>query len=358
MGRFMMFTDNVRHAFEDDEINYRNFSKLLVDTGRGTPQVPADKANQKIVETFRKVLGIDENSTRQEIRKAVRRNQVQIYDLIEESIQDLLISGWNENPFFRDYVDVRNIALGDKNEFYMEDDSILTVSRLSGNHHDIDRQRYGRGKTASISTGWYGLKIYAEFERILTGAEDWAAFVTKVYQAFDRHVNELLYKAFISAGNDLGTQWRRTGNVVDTVLRTLVEEIQMATGYEVVIMGTRAALANVTKLTGVEWASDDMKNEKYHTGRLGYWEGIRLVEFPQGFKLNDTTERLVDESLLFVMPVADNRFIKLVNEGESQIMQVNDSTGHLDMTYSYEYMQKLGVAVQTNLKWGIWDIDA
>lgn len=79
------------------------------------------------------------------------------------------------------------------------------------------------------------------------------------YQAFDRYVNEMLYQAFVSAGNDIGAQWRKTGNVTEDTLRTLVEDVAMATGYEVAIMGTRSALANVTKLQNVEWASDDMK---------------------------------------------------------------------------------------------------
>lgn len=358
MGKFYNFSENVREAFQNDETKYMNFNKLLVDAGRGQAKVSADEANTEIVKRFNAILGISEGATRQEIRKAVRRNQVLIYDLIEDTVQDLLITGWNDNPFFRDYVDVRNIALGDKNVFYMEDDSILTVSKISGNHHDIDRQRYGRGQTASISTNWYGLKIYAEFERVLTGAEDWTAFVAKVYQAFDRYVNEMLYQAFISAGNDIGTQWRKTGNVTEDTLRTLVEDVEMATGYEVAIMGTRSALANVTKLQNVEWASDDMKNERYHTGRLGYWEGIRLVEFPQGFKLNDTTKRLVDENMLFIMPLADNKFVKLVNEGESQITQVTDAATNMDMTYTFEYMQKIGVGIVSNLKFGVYDIDA
>lgn len=35
------------------------------------------------------------------------------------------------------YVDQRNLALGDKNEFYSEDESILSVMKVAGNHHDI-----------------------------------------------------------------------------------------------------------------------------------------------------------------------------------------------------------------------------
>ncbi len=56
------------------------------------------------------------------------------------------------------------------------------------------------------------------------------------------------------------------------------------------------------------------------------------------------------------MPMTDNKFIKLVNEGDTQITQVTDPTTRRDMTYEYEYQMKFGIAVVTNLKWGMWNI--
>jgi len=163
----------------------------------------------------------------------------------------------------------------------------------------------------------------------------------------------------VSAGQNLGSQWYKSSAISSTTegtLRTLCMDVAMATGREVVIMGTRTALASVSGLTNVSWASNEMKNEKYTTGRFGYWEGIRLVEIPQGFKLNDTTNYLVANDMLFIMPVADNRFIKLVNEGDSQVYQVSDAGTNMDMTYTYEFQTKIGIGVLTNLKWGCWHI--
>ena len=49
----------------------------------------------------------------------------------------MLVTGWQNDPFMMKYVDQKNLALGDKNEFYVEDDSMLSVMKVSGNHHDI-----------------------------------------------------------------------------------------------------------------------------------------------------------------------------------------------------------------------------
>ena len=48
-------------------------------------------------------------------------------------------SGFNtSNARFMEYVEEVNIADGDANEFYVEDNSLLTVSRFANNHHDIN----------------------------------------------------------------------------------------------------------------------------------------------------------------------------------------------------------------------------
>lgn len=360
MAKFMQFDMNVKNVFENNESNYDSFNKLMLDYSHDMLDgISAREANDKIVEIFRNIIGCDEKSTKAEIRRGIRRNQNLIFDLIEVVIDDALISGWQENPFFKEFVEVRNLAMHDKNEFYVPDDSVLSVMKVSGNHHDLLRQRLGAGKTFSVETSWYGVKVYAEFERLLTGLEDFSTLVGKITEAFDRYVNQALYETLIGIGTTLGSQWYKASAINDTTkgtLRTLVMDVSMATGSEVVIMGTYAALSKVYDLTNVSWASGDMKNEKYITGRFGYWEGIRLVELKQGFKLNDTTQYLIANDVLFIMPVGIEPMIKLVYEGDTQIYQVQDAGTHMDMTYDYEVQTKMGIGVITNQKFGYWKI--
>ena len=334
MNKFMQFAENVKNAFENDENTYNDFNKLMFDYNHNTLDgISAREANDKIVEIFRNVIGCDDKSTKAEIRRGIRRNQVQLFDLIEVIIDDALVSGWQDNPFFKALVDVRNLALGDKNEFYVPDNRVLSVMKVSGNHHDIIRQRLGAGKTFSVETSWIAVKVYAEFERLLTGAEDFATLVGKITEAYDRYVNQAVYEALIGVGATLGAQWYKSSALNESTketLRTLCMDVAMASDSEVVIMGTRAALASVFDLTNVSWASSEMKNEKYTTGRFGYWEGIKLQEIKQGFKLNDTTQYLIANDVLFIMPVGIEPMIKLVYEGDTQMYQVQDAGTHMD----------------------------
>ena len=154
MNKFMNFAANVQTVFNNDVNDFMAFSKLLTDVALGTQAVAKEEANAKIVEVFQGVLGIDKNSKPADVRRAIRRNQALVFDIIEETVQSLLVTGWGNDPFFQKYVDQRNLALGDKNEFYAEDNSVLSVMKVAGNHHDVIRQRLGAGSVTSISTYW------------------------------------------------------------------------------------------------------------------------------------------------------------------------------------------------------------
>ena len=365
--KLMNFDAKVREVFENDESKLNAFTKLMLDAANGSYEdgITPKEANKKIVEKFMQVIGCDERSTKAEIRKAIKRNQQVLFDLIEEVVPNLLQTGWQENPFFNEFVETKNIDIGDMNVFYTEDETLLTVSKVSGNHWDIDRQRLGKGHSFSVETSWYGIGVYSEYERLLTGAEDFATFVTKLYEAVDRFVNESIYQAMLSAaeqlpgGTDGNGQWVKTG-ALDAAEKAkflqLIEDVQMATGMEVVIMGTKSALSKLEGMQDINWISDDMKVQRNTTGRIGFWEGIRLVEIKQGFRLNDTSARLVDDKQLLIMPVGENKFIKVVNEGQPEMRQVNDNTVNQDMTYDYRYMFKMGVAVMVNLLFGVYNI--
>lgn len=154
MSKFMRFSANVQNVFNNDVNDFMAFSELLTDVARGAQKVTKEEANKKIVDVFQSVLGLDKNSTPREVRKAIQRNQQLVFDIIEETVQSLLISGWGNDPFMMKYVDQRNLALGDKNEFISEDNSIMSVMRVAGNHHDIVRQRLGAGEKTSLATYW------------------------------------------------------------------------------------------------------------------------------------------------------------------------------------------------------------
>ena len=367
MSKFMRFNSVVRNAFENDEAQFVNFSQLLVDAAkRDVKEYSQADANKVIVEKFRAALGIEPTDRPQAIKRAIRANKDLVFTIIEETVEEMLITGWMENPFFNEYVDTRNLALGDENDFYVEDDSILSVSKVSGNHHNMIRQRLGAGRHFSVAGEWYGLKIYADFERVLTGAEDWARFVGKVVEAINRYLYDALYASLRGAKESLGANWVKSGALEAANKQTLVklcQDISYATGSEVTIFGPKTALSALTGMADVAWAPETAKQEYYNNGGvLGVWEGIRVAEIGNGLKrgasINSASvEYQLDTDRLYIMPnnVA-NKFIKVVNYGETQVSQVADRDVNRDMSYEYEVLYKMGINVILNTVFGVWEI--
>lgn len=367
MKNLMLFDTNVRNAFNNDNNEFVCFNELLLDCANHSVKEYSEKeANKKIVEKFRAAIGVSEDDKPAQVRRAIKANKELVYTLIEETIDEMLITGWMENPFFMQFVDVKNLALDDENDFYVADDSILSVSKVSGNHHNMIRQRLGAGRHFSVAGEWYGIKIYSDYERLLTGAEDWATFVTKVTEAITRYLYDALYASLRGAKDSLGANWVKSGALEEANKSTLVklcQDISMATGSDVTIFGARTALSSLTAMADVRWAPNSAKEEYYRNGGiLGVWEGIPVAEIGQGLKrgasINSASvEYQLDTDRLYIIPTSvDNKFIKLANYGETQVSQVTDRNTNRDFSNEYEVLYKMGINVILNSVFGVWDI--
>ena len=178
-----------------------------------------------------------------------------------------------------------------------------------------------------------------------------------MYEAYDRYVKNTIYDAMIGYATSLTGQFKKTGSLTADNLNALCDLVSTATGYPVMIMGTRTALSKVTALQNASYISDTMKDEHMRTGLLGMFEGKQLIEIPQVFEKNKIGSYKIDNTLLWIMPMTDVKWIKLVNEGDVQLSQIMDKDINVDMTYSAEMQVKLGCAVMLNSAFGVYDVE-
>lgn len=132
------------HALAQFDNNYDNvltFGALMMDASHGVYDKYSKEDTQTILrKQFDKVLGINfKTATKMQRRQAWRDHNKEIATLIEDVLVDKMNAGWtSENARFMEFVDEVNIAEGDANEFFVEDGSLLVVSKFSGNTHDIN----------------------------------------------------------------------------------------------------------------------------------------------------------------------------------------------------------------------------
>ena len=365
MPKMMIFSqkaDKIKACFDAD--SYMNCSKVCVDTVKNALEnYSKEQANDLILKKVYEIMELSDKPTEYEVRRALNNTAKReaLFEIISDTVEDTLVSGWQASPFFMQYVETKTMALGQKNEFYTPDTTELVISKVSASNHDMIRQRLGAGSTFSVTTAYYGAKVYMESERYLMQAEDWSALVAKISVAYTKAINTLLNTAVMGAGASLPspTQWNVTGELTSAnydELIKLISDVATATGTEPVLMGTKVALSGLKNVGNVTYLSDQAKQDIYTTGLISSFEGTPLVVIPQAFEKNDTSKYLVDNTKILVMPTNIDKFVKFYYEGATTVKEVTDSNTNTDATIEYELGMKFGAGVLTSTRFGTWTI--
>ena len=79
---------------------------------------------------------------------------------------------------------MRNLSRGDSQEFWSDNDVILSISKVSGDHHDFILQTLGEGESYTVNTSVYGAAVGTDIDLYLMGRRDWATLTDKIAEAF------------------------------------------------------------------------------------------------------------------------------------------------------------------------------
>lgn len=359
---FADYCDNMQSNFKDIN-DIKTFSKICVDTYNNTLIGQDQKAGSDVIRNkILALMGLSENPTDYQIKKAFKKESVReaVFEILEETINKALITGWGNNPWFKKYVEFKTMVLGQKNSFYIKgDDLILSVSKISGGHHNIERSRLAGGSERTVKTARYGAKVYMEMTRFLQGVEDWNELVDAIARAFTIHMNREIHAKVMGAVTTLPvpTKWNQKGLATENnkkAFKQLIADVKRANGADVVIMGTEVALGELTGFGNVSWISDEAKSDVYNTGRLGTFEGVTIVELPNNFDYNDETSYLEDDDKVIIMPNNIGTFVKVYYEGADVIVEKSQIADNSDDTKEYEFQTEMGVETITNRRFGVW----
>ena len=344
---------------------------LMFDLGAGREIYDAEAgrviSKAEASDTIRKAcfeyLGLTKDSTNKQIKRALNSERgTQFFTVIEEIIDTQIAHGLSENECFNAWVESKNMADGDRNEFWADDEIILTVSKVSGDAHDLSMQRLSSGQSYHVDTAVYGIKVGGDIRLFLTGRKDWGSFVDAVVKAYIQKVQTLIATQFANGVNMLPVPatLKGTGALnasVKAQFDTIIEKVSAANESGVVIMGTKTALKALNALTKVDWAdpANSIKESVANTGIIGNYEGTPLMEIPQKFTDKTLATPIVDNKKLYIMPAVDDRFIKFVDYGETEL-EVNEKGATQDDMQSYEVQRRMGVATIMTRYHGEWTI--
>ena len=369
--RHVFSTENLERVFSKPENDYEGFRKFLYDYTHGREvydeegnKVTNAMANNKINRVCFDILGLDPEVkyTKRDIHRAMKNHGKELFEVLEEVIDFKVSTGFKENEFFNAFVEMKNISEGDRNEFWSEKDVILTVAKVSGDHHDLTMQKLGEGESFSVKTSNYAVKVGMDIDVYLLGRKDWSELVDAVSRAYNIQVQNDMFAEVMAAGEKLPTneQFNVTRELTAANkdrFDELISDVSTANdGASVVIMGLKTDLKKLTALTDIDWVTDDQKKQVAEMGRLGSYEGTTLVEIPQRFVLNDVTKKLITHGKLMIMPNVDNQFVKFVDVGETEIFEVTEKGQRRDDFMTYEVQREMGIATMIDKYFGVWNI--
>ena len=355
------FSANTVAQFDNKYDNMLAFNSLMLDAGNNVYDKYSKEDTQTILRNqFDKVLGINfKTATKMQRRQAWRDHNKEIATLIEDVVVDRMNSGWDgANARFMAYVEDINIANGDENQFFVEDNSLLTVSKFAGNHHDIVRQAVKPGKAFSIETSWYTIKVYTDFEAFQTGRIDFAALVDRMYTTIEQYRYGALFTAFMSMDESLPTDMIFETPVTESTKDAIIEHIEAikaVTGKDAILVGTRQAIQKLQNIVNYNLFSDSMKEERHQNGILGMWEGYDCLALNRVNKAGtrDSVFSAEDQKKIYIMPVDPDRPpIKRVNEGEVMYYETGMDGLKKDMTVDAEIAYQEGIGVVINELFG------
>lgn len=321
--------------------------RLGLDLNRGVKTFEIDDktfSDTEAVEVLRQAL-IDANGGSTSFDyKSLRRNKVAIFEIIEELVSAMIQEGLNGSAFWNEYVDYRNLKLGDKNEFYTDGDTTFVVCEVAEGNSTPRRQRLGANKKVGVPTTVHMIRMYDHFARFMAGRIDWAQLCNKVAEAFQKAIWYDIATAFsgIGAGNIVGnaSTYLVTGAWDEDLLLDLVAHVEAATGEKAKIFGTKQALKNIS--TSI--VADSAKEDLYNQGYFGKFYGTECFEIPQAHVPGTDTFAIDPNGVTLHVIAGGDKFIKFVNEGET-LIDDRDYTQNADMTIEYRMTQKFGAAI-------------
>lgn len=358
------FSEHINAVFSAMDTNYDEMNNLMQDVALGRElydsesdrKITKAEASAKILEFSRKVLGIDQNSTSTDVRRAWRDNGRQWFDIIEDTVNVAVTTGLQENDWFNDLVETKTIGYHDRQDFYTEEEALLAVATAGTSHHDHVLQRLGIGQKISIPVELHVIKVGADINKFIAGQVDWTKLVDAITKAYIADIQKDVYAQVGYAVNLLPAAFKSTGTLVKATLDNIIENVGAANnGAEVIMMGTRNALGAVSAIANVNWGADAQKDNMMNLGHIGVYEGTKLVSIPNRFTDKTFSTKVFADQLVILPVIGDEgKFIKYIEEGDIQILESLERGAYTSDLQTYEVQRRYGTGVVLGRKFGSW----
>lgn len=283
------------------------------------------------------------------------KNRYDIYDIIIESIDEVMPA--NVMSAIGAFAEVQQVAQGEKAMFRRKKGAqrakkFLTQVGLSGVYETFRLD----ADTFEISAHAVGGGATIDFERMLDGAESLAEVVDIVTEGLTNAVFVEVQKALIAAlqvmpaTNKIAGSWSADDMVkLLNVVRAYGNPVIFAPPEFIAAMGPDAIVPTIASAAQGVYSPKDI--EAIHDyGFVQVFRGAPIVKMPQSFVDETNTETYVDPRLAYIFPAGQEKVVKVVLEGQTQIRDHENKDNSMEV-FAWK---KMGCAILTHHNWAMY----
>lgn len=302
----------------------------------------SEEKNQALRDAFKELVPDGKNRY-----KSFRRNQNEIFELIEETVDDIMPK--RVDDAYGGFVEYQGLAQGQKPKFKTKKGKrgLLNFITKVGLGGVIERTRLDVGYiTMNIEA--YGGAVYVEFERFLDGVVDFTDLTNAIIDGIIEKINIQIQTVLIASYSGLATTMKVTANAfIANDMTTLIQNVT-SYGDKVVIFCTPVFAGTIMEDPG--FVSDKDKDDLRDYGRVGKFRGADIIVLPNAFADSDNTTKVLNDEYAFVIATNEDKIVKCCFEGETIMKETENSDDSLE----FKVYRKFGLAIVHSNYYGMY----
>ena len=366
-----VFNERINAIFDKHNTDYEAMNQLMTDLALGREMFDAEagreitkaEAEDKIRQFSLDVLGITDIKNKKQVNRAIRDNGQAWFDIIADTVDVAIEVGFQGSDWFNMVAETKNIKYGDRQDFYIEDDALLSISKAGVSHHDHIIQTIKGGKTETIPTSLYVVKVGADINRYVVGQVNWTKLIEAIAKSYEAQIQEEVCSQIDNVASKLpSTSNLFVGNGTLSAASKdnfdgIIDNVSAANnGADIVLMGSRAALAKINKIADTNWGATAQKDNVMNTSTIGIYNGAKMMIVPNRFKDKTWTAKVFSTNKIFILPVIGDagKFVKFVDEGDTEILEKTNRGDYTSDIQTYEVQRHMGVGTVLGRMIGVW----
>lgn len=284
------------------------------------------------------------------------KNRYDIYDIVIQAVDEVVPNKVIDAVGI--FAEIQTVPQGQKAVFKKRvgrtrAKKFLTQVGLSGVYETFRLDT----STFEVSAHAIGGAATIDFERMLDGAENLSECVAILTEAQTDAVYGEVQKALRAAADQMQAPNRVIANTFKSADMIKLVNVVRAYGSGAVIfappefvaaMGPDAIVPVGANYQGIYHPQDI--DAIHNTGYINIFRGTPIVQIPQSFVDEKNKTTWIDPQLAYVLPTGNERVVKIVFEGNTQIYDFVNR----DQSMEIHTYRKLGAAILTYHNWGIY----